>query len=289
LAIHTGVDESLRRLERAAASGGSKEAYYRQLMRTGQPIPSVAKAHQKLMRAIRNFPMARTHQLSQEYGVNRPLRTSMTKQPFLQRPEEAIEYILPAEGEDREIIDASMYGQTPIAILLDSLEEVIARTYILIEPDRPAGGREVVAGLQSVYYGNYTNVAEAARGLAKAAAEIRFMFIDREKDAIWGVATALLLEVITLSSHATGFGSGPRRVVKSLQGRIKEFGKRIISKSRISHITGEISELAGLMQQRGDAGTGYDSAPDAAIRLRVLNRRWIYLIAHLLMIAKKFK
>lgn len=279
------VDESLRKLEREAAAGGRKGAYYRQLMRTGQPIPSVVKAHQKLIKAIRNFPMARASEITrrrrEDLPVPRYTRRRITKKPFLRHPKQTIEYILPSDGEDKENIDASLLGQTPIAILLDSLEQVIDRTHVLIEPDRPVGGPAVIPGLLDVHFGNYTAVLTAARNLAKAAAELRFMFIDGEKNAIWGMATALLLEVIALSSHATGLVSGPRRIVKSLEGRINEFSKRIISKSRISHITGEITELAVNLM--------YGSAPDTAIRLRVINRRWIYLISPLLMIAKKFK
>jgi len=287
-------DEPLRKLEREAARGGNREAYYRALLRVG-PIPSVAKAHKKLIKAINNFPMARSYQVNQQYG--RPLNTRMTNKPFLQDPEGAIEYILPTPmpllgdpgyeegilwgtrtvtgGLDKMNIDAALRGETPIVDLVDSLDRIMDRAHQLIEPPRIAGGGEVFPGLQQLHYGNYRQVEEAARGLAKAAAEVRFVFHEDEKNMVWVLATELIHNV---------FEQVPRearhvdRNLKSLERRIVEFRKRIISKSRISDMLGQISSLAGIV---------HSVDPAASIRIYNLKIKFEYLIVPLLMLSKK--
>ena len=276
--LRRNADEPLRKSEREVLRGGGKYAYYRQLMRTNQPIPSIVKAHKKLMRAIQLFPMARTGAMHRKIPKK--------PKPAIQRPEEAIEYILPTDGVDKEVIDASVLGQTPTATLLAALAEIIDRSNVMIGPNRPAGGNEIT-GFGEVYYGNYMMVAKAAKNLAKAAAEIRFTFIDGEKDAIWGLATALLQQIIALippldetaSRSAQILHTTMGHIAKSLTLRIhNDFSNKIISKSRINHISSNISALAGWM---------HGASSNTAIRLRVLNRRWEYLISPLLLLANK--
>jgi len=275
-ALRRNPDKSLRELERAAATGVGRARYYQALIRAGRPIPRVNKAYKALIKAINNFPMARSHQVDNQYGFERPGRTKITKKPFLRRPQQAIDYII---GDASEALEGTLYGYTSINDLTDALDLLIRRTHNLVDPGRPAGGREVEGfALQSVHFGNYDLVAETARKLAKASAEIRYIFHEDEISTPWILATALIHDVFEIVRDNPP-DYYPASALKSLEGRIVEFRERKISKSRISHILGEISGLASSVRSPNQFA-------DPSTAIYDLSRRFKYFIAPLLPLSK---
>jgi hypothetical protein len=260
-------DARLRGLERQAATGDMVAIvrYTREAMRLDANIPilrNVQKQHQRFIRAIENFPMARTDDN----------RMRLTKRPAVDEPDEMREYLLPAEGDHRLNINKAIFGDTPIVNLMDSLHGILIRARPLWEEH------------EGIWICNYENIEKAAAGLILAATELRLVFAD-ERDAIWNRGINLLTTVINLvyNIHIPADEDWVihQRPVEYLEAQLGKFRNvRSISKSRISRITGRISELATTAVHPPAPLGGQGPPAQEAYRdqLRAFNTEWSYIV-----------